>query len=478
MLERTPIYEALIQYAQANHLRLHMPGHIGGRAMPPEWAGISGLDLTEVAGMDDLHLPQGIIEKSRRLLAQAAGAQESFFLVNGASSGIQAMLMGMAGDGEQVIIPRNAHRSFYAGLVLSGAWPIYLPGEVHSELGAVLSVSCEEVQKALAQNPAVQALFITSPSYYGTCSDISTIVRTAADYGKPVLVDEAHGGHFPFHPGYPPPALSQGAVAAVNGLHKTWPVLNPGAALHLGRKFSERERIYQALSLLTTTSPSYPLLASIETARLFMEEQGYVYLEKAQHLAAEYRSKINRIKGLFCYGDELIDKNTIALDPLKIIISTRQLGLSGYEMSGILREKYRIQLELESQHTVVAMFSLLHSREDWERLYTALKEMAAVYYRGDSQTSPGHEAWPETKAILSPRQAFLAAKEQVSLEDSRGRIAGEMIAVYPPGIPCLVAGELISPEILDYLQYLKNSPLRIQGPQEARLERIKVVTQP
>ncbi|CFY01132.1 Pyridoxal phosphate-dependent transferase [Syntrophomonas zehnderi OL-4] len=477
MLERAPIYEALNQYAQANNLRLHMPGHIGGQAMPVEWGGLACLDLTEVAGMDDLHLPQGIIEKSRRLLAQAAGARESFFLVNGASCGVQAMLMSMAGDGEQIIIPRNAHRSFYAGMVLSGAWPVYLPGEIHAELGEILSVSCAEVQKALAQNPASQALFITSPSYYGTCSDISTIVQVAADYGKQVLVDEAHGGHFPFHSGYPPTALSQGAVAAVNGLHKTWPVLNPGAALHIGRGFFERERLYQAVSLLTTTSPSYPLLASIETARLFMEEQGYEYLEKARSLAVEYRIKINRIKGVHCYGEELIDnRNIIGLDPLKIIISTRQLSLSGYQLSRILREKYRIQLELESQHMVVAMFSLLHQREDWERLYIALEEIASVY-AGNGKKLSRHETLPGTKTILSPRQAFLAAKEDVSLEDSLGRIAGEMIAVYPPGIPCLVPGELISPEILEYLQYLKNSPVRIQGVQDARLEKIKVVTQ-
>lgn len=474
-MERTPIYNALCSYCEANHLRLHMPGHIGGRGMPADFAALAKMDLTELPGLDDLHLPQGIIAQSQRLLAQAAGAEESFFLVNGASSGIHALILSVTGDGDRVLIPRNAHRSFFGGLVLSGALPVYLPCEIDSEWGLALSISSSQVAHALSLNPDLKAVFITSPSYYGTCSDLSSIVQVAEAYRKPVLVDEAHGGHFPFHSDYPIPALRQGAAAVVNGLHKTWPVFNQGAALHINPSFPKRDQLRQTISILTTTSPSYPLLASMELARLFMEQEGHQHLERASVLSHEYKAKITQIKGLTAYGDELIDRKKITgLDPLKVLISTRELKLNGYQLGSILREKYHIQLEMESPTMIMAMFSLWHEKDDWERLYLALKEVAAAY--GCSAIEKHRvEAAPESRMILSPRRAFLAAKKNVPLEKSQGMIAGEIIAAYPPGIPCLFPGELITAEVLDYLGYLSNNKIRIQGPEDIQLKYIKVI---
>ncbi len=477
MPEHTPIYTALRRYIDENNLRLHMPGHIGGKAMPAELGELAQMDLTEVPGLDDLHLPQGIIEQSRCMLAAAVGAQESFFLVNGASSGVHALIMSVAGDGDSIIIPRNAHRSFYGGMVLSGAMPIYLPCEINAELGIALSVNSTEVDKSLSLNPDAKAVFITSPSYYGTCPQLNSIVQTAGQYDKSVLADEAHGSHFPFHPAYPPTALSQGAAAVVNGLHKTWPVLNQGAALHITSGFKKRDRLRQAVSLLTTTSPSYPLLASIEMARLYMEQHGYQQLEKARVLSQEYMGKIKQIRGLKCYGDELIDgEKIIGLDPLKVLISTRELNLNGYQLGNLLREKYNIQLEIESQHMIMAMFSLLHEKEDWEKFYLALNEIVSTYGYG-TRKPVGVEAPPESKIILSPRQAFMAPKKEMLIEDSRGMIAGEIIAAYPPGIPCLLPGELITEEVLEYLCYLRSNKIRIQGPEDMELNNIKVIEQ-
>ncbi len=477
MLERTPIYNALCSYSAENNLRLHMPGHIGGRAMPDEWTALACLDLTEIPGLDDLHLSQGVIEASRRLLAEAAGAAESYFLVNGASSGIHAMIMSMAGDGDEILIPRNAHRSFYGGMILAGARPVYLPCEIHAELGIALSVSSRELDNCLALNQDVTAVFIASPSYYGTCSNLSKIVQVASQWGKAVLVDEAHGGHFPFHPSYPVPALRQGACAVVNGLHKTWPVFNQGAALHISAGFKEQERLQQAISLLTTTSPSYPLLASIELARRFMEEAAYEQLEKAGQLSSEYKMKINQIKGLKVYGEELIDgERIIGLDPLKIMISIRELNLTGYQVGSLLREKYHIQLELESQHMIMGMFSLMHGQEAWEKFYLALQEIAAGYAGGGGV--PDRVEMPSgSQTILAPRQAFQAQKRALLLEDCRGMIAGEMIAAYPPGIPCLLPGELITGEILDYLYYIRSNKIRIQGPADRHLNTIQIIEQ-
>ncbi len=302
-------------------------------------------------------------------------------------------------------------------------------------------------------------------------------MEVAARCDKDVRVDEAHGGHFPFHPVYPKAALQQGAAAVVNGLHKNWPVLNQGACLHINRSFKYRERLCQAISLLTTTSPSYPLMASIESARLFMEEEGWAYLEQAMLLSRAYKTKINAIKGLQCYGDELINESGITdFDPLKVLISTRELSISGYQVASLLRDQYQIQLELESEQLIMAMFSLLHKQDEWERFYLALKEIAADY-PGQRKAVTYKELPPPSRIILSPRQAFLAAKQRMRLEESLGMIAGEIIAAYPPGIPCLLPGELISSEVLDYLCYLRMSKTHIQGPQDMQLAYIQVIVQ-
>ncbi|NLV21859.1 MAG: aminotransferase class I/II-fold pyridoxal phosphate-dependent enzyme [Syntrophomonadaceae bacterium] len=475
MNNQTPIFSELCRYRGEDHLRLHMPGHAGGRGINEVLQSIAAIDVTEVAGMDDYHLPQGIIAESQRLLARAVGAGESFYLVNGASSGIHALFMSMAADGEQILLPRSCHRSFFGGMVLSGMMPVYIPSQIDDELGLELAIKVSEVEKCLAQNPDVKAVFITSPSYFGTCSDIESMAAIAGQYNKYVLVDEAHGGHFPFHNDYPAPALAQGAMAAVNGLHKTWPVLNQGACLHLSPGFPEHDRLRQSISLLTTTSPSYPLLASIELARMYMEQEGSHQLEQAKQWSGEYKEKINKIKGLRCYGEELNERIDIAgVDPLKMVVAMPGLQLSGYQMSKILRKQYNIQTEMENENVILAMFSPLHEKADWERFYQALQEIAAGY-AGSKRNSLRIEAPPVAEVVLSPREAWQSAKKQVKLADSINLISGEMIAVYPPGIPCLLPGECISAEVMDYLYYVIDSGARIQGPEKPNLNYIQVI---
>lgn len=475
MDDQTPIYSALCRYRDEECLRLHMPGHVGGRGMNDGLRQMAELDVTEIEGMDDFHLPQGIIAASQQLLAKAVGAEESFYLVNGASSGIQALFMSMLNEGEAVLIPRNCHRSFYGGLVLSGAMPVYIPSRIENELGMELAVDETDIEICLGQYPEVKAVFITSPSYLGTGSDIESIAAAAQKYNKMVLVDEAHGGHFPFHEDYPLPALAQGAAASVNGLHKTWPVLNQGGCLHIHKGFHEKERLRQAVSLLTTTSPSYPLLASMELARMYMEQNGRQHLEQALQWSRSCQQKINQIKGLRCHNEELKGRSGVkGVDPLKMVITMPGLPLSGYQMGHILRTKYHIQLEMESRHLILAMFSLLHDRSDWERLYLALREIAADY-KSDGEKKMHMEPLPVPQVILSPRKAFQSAKRQVILRDSLNLISGEMVAVYPPGIPCLLPGERITAEILDYLHYVIKSGARIQGPKEPDLKNILVI---
>lgn len=476
MSNSAPIYGALAAYCGENILRLHMPGHTGARGFKTTaFKALAGLDVTEVPGLDDLHMPQGIIEEAQSLLARAYGANKSRFLVNGATSGIHALLMGMDRDGAQVLIPRNAHRSFFGGLILSGAHPVYMPCQVDKHLGIAAALDTETVSRVLVENPEAEAVFAVSPTYYGTTSFIDKMAAMTREGGKKLFVDEAHGGHFPFHDDFPASALSSGADAVVNGLHKTLPVFNQGACLHFGQSCPGMDRVDAAWDMLTTTSPSYLIMASIDLARQFMEEEGYDKLQQAMELSRYYSQKIDGIKGLHVYHYQLLECSAVAdKDPLKILIDVRNLNLHGQQLAEILRYKYHIQVEFADTNYILAMMSIFHDRQDWETLYTALSETAAIY-GGSSQSGLEVVMPPEPQVCLSPREAFYAGKRSVSFEQARGEISAEMIAAYPPGIPCLLPGERITEEVYNYLQYLRTTRVAIHGQREPGMEKLDII---
>ncbi|HOB11852.1 MAG TPA: aminotransferase class I/II-fold pyridoxal phosphate-dependent enzyme [Syntrophomonadaceae bacterium] len=471
----TPIYSALNRYIQENILRLHMPGHAGiAPALPHAWQNLALFDVTEIPGLDDLHLPIGIIEHAERLLAEAFGAQESFFLVNGATSGIHALFLSLPSPAK-VLIPRHAHRSFFGGLVLSGAHPVYLPAEIDNETGLSLATSVTAVEDLLARQE-VQAVFLTSPTFYGTTSNIREIAAAAHRRNIPVFIDEAHGAHFYFHPRYPDPALSSGADSVVHGMHKTLPVFNQGGALHLGHGFRFADRVKNAFSLLTTTSPSYPLLASMDLARHFMQQHGQELLDKGLQLAGEYRCKIDQLPGFSCPGRRLIKNGVTGADPLKILVLTDKMNISGFEIGRILRQHYNIQVEIEGDHYILAMMSMFHQPSDWERFYRALQAIAK-----DQQSHTANSRYirpvvpPAPLVVKSPREAFQSASRRIPLAQARNRVSAEIVAAYPPGIPALLPGEMITGEIYDYLSYIRQIGVRVQGPLDHTLDTIAVL---
>jgi arginine decarboxylase len=479
MDQGTPIYDLLQEYCKEENIRLHMPGHNGGKGfMVEEFKAIGKLDVTEVPGIDDLHRPQEAIKVGQTLLARAYRAKESFFLVNGATSGIHSLFLSLGDGGKKVLVPRNAHKAFFGGMVLADIDPVYIPCKIVPELGLSLSVYSEDVINALCEHPDAEAVFLTSPSFYGTTCNIKEIAQQTGAKGKWLFVDEAHGGHFAFHPLYPRTALEDGADASVNGLHKTLPVLNQGGTVHLGKYTEKREDFFEAYSMVTTTSPSFPILASIDLARYFMVTEGRTYLDRALQLSQEYTKRINGIKGLKCYGGEewtrLAEVNQA--DPLKLLVVLDGWEIDGIQLSYLLRSQYHIQVELEAPNLLLAMMSMFHEREDWERLYVALGALADKYYTaGKSQPRSVEIIPPDPQKALNPREAYFAAKTSIPLADSRGRVSGEMIAVYPPGIPCLLPGEIITPEIIDYLIYLREHRIRLQGSMHPAMEYIKVI---
>lgn len=453
-----------------------MPGHAGGPGFDdPLLKQMAAFDVTEVPGMDDIHLPGSIIQAARQKLAQAFGARESFFLVNGATSGIQVLFLTLP-PGSRVMMPRNVHRSFYGGMVMAGVHPVYIPVQAEKETGAVLSVDHSDLADRLTREK-VAALFLTSPTYYGTTSNIKMIARHAHDQGVPVFIDEAHGAHFYFHPSYPEPALPGGADAVVHGLHKTWPVFNQGAALHLGENMPDTDKVKAAFSILTTTSPSYPLLATMDLARHRMQEEGYCRLEEARQMSRIYREKIDRLPGMTCPGERLLDIPGVqGVDPLKIMVVFKDLALTGFEAARLLRERFHIQVELEDECKIMAMMSMFHQQDDWERFYRGLQAISKEY-AGSKANQEYREMImpPDPVVVISPRDAFFASQERVPLSSSLGRVAAELVAAYPPGIPALLPGELITTPVIEYLEYLRCSPGRMQGPQDRALNTLAVL---
>lgn len=450
-----------------------MPGHAGCKeAFPQAFHDIVSLDLTEIVGLDDLHSPAGPIQAAQALLARAYGARASYFLVNGASSGIHSLFLGLDA-GAKVLVPRNAHRAFFAGMVLSGAHPVYIPCQV-DHMGFALAVEPQQIAQLLSANNDVAAAFLVSPSYYGTTCHVSRITELLKNLDIPLLVDEAHGGHFYFHPQYPGTALGGGADAAINGLHKTLPVLTQGACLHMGQTGLAAERFVKACSLLTTTSPSYLIMASIDLARDWMERHGRQALDRALNLSHYYRQKINSIKGINTLFQELMITGVEAVDPLKVMISVQDLAIDGFTISRLLREEWHIQVEWESRHAILAMMSVFHHQKDWERLFQALRQIAkqAGYRRFAAESPP---AMPHPRVLMSPREAFFASKRGVPFKDSINHIAGEMVVPYPPGIPCLLPGEMITPEVYSYLQEMIRSGVRLQGPNSPNLDQISII---
>ncbi|HHW62198.1 MAG TPA: aminotransferase class I/II-fold pyridoxal phosphate-dependent enzyme [Syntrophomonadaceae bacterium] len=472
----TPLGRSIQDYSQKSILRLHMPGHIGGKELLPPLREAAPYDLTEIPGLDDLHQPQAGIKQAKEYIASCFGAEESFILVNGASSGIHALMLAAGSVGDKILLPRNVHRSFYGALVMSGADPLYMPCTINSSLGMAVSLYPSTVEDYLNRYADIQAVFITSPSYFGTCAQVEQIAALVHKRDIPLMVDEAHGAHFSFHSAYPRPALEQGADAAVNGLHKTLPVLTPGAVLHMASSFPAPETLRAAWSLLTTTSPSYLLMASIEWGVAYMETQGQALLEQARELSCEYQKKISQIPGLQCMGEEFIQEESIqAVDPLKVVVAIWEWSLNGQQLDALLRSRYGIQVEMAENNFILAMFSLLHKREDWEMFYQALLDLSRSYYR------PGRgkklvENPPLPQVIFNPRQAFFANKERVGLKEARGRIAGELVAAYPPGIPCVLPGEQMNAGVIDYLEYVQKSGVRIQGPADPTLQTIQVIS--
>ena len=475
-----PLVNALEEYRRKRPIRMHVPGH-GGKFAPQFMDGLPGSDVTELEGLDDLHNPGGVIAAAQEKAAGLFGARHTFFLVNGTTVGIQALIAASCGENRPLVLPRNAHRSVLGGLIISGARPVFLAPEVVPGFEFAAWFRPEELGDALRQNPGAGAVLAVHPNYYGVTGDLAAVAAICHQYNVPLLVDEAHGTHLRLHPDLPADALSLGADAVVQSVHKTGGALTQASWLHLGEKEEirvNRERVAAELRLLQTSSPSYLLMASLDAARGYLAQHGRETLDRLLGWVHEAVQIIDQLPGLTSLGNgQLGSSGTAGHDSTRLVISVRRLGISGHTAARWLAQKYGIYLEMSDAFNIVAVLSLGTQKSDLVALVNGLAELSRQAGRGDRVRSlvplPAGPSIPPQ--ILTPRQAWLAPRRAAPLERSTGRVSAESVAVYPPGITAIYPGEEITPAVVEYLLQVRECGLHHQGAADPKLNTIQVV---
>lgn len=476
--KRTPLFDAVKKYVDDKVVQFHVPGHKQGRGIQElrEYIGERALQM-DANGMEDLDYannPTGVIYEAEKLLAHAFGAQNAYFLVNGTTAGVQAMIMSACEPGDKILIPRNAHKSTIGGIILSGAMPVYIQPEINENLGIAMGITEESLKKAIKEHPHAKAVFLINPTYYGAASDLKSIVRIAHRHDMAVLVDEAHGAHMSFHDDFPLTGMEVGADMSAASIHKTAGSMTQSSVLLLRSNMIAPEKVKQVLNLTYTSSASYLLMCSLDIARKQLATNGSDMLEETLKLSKWAREEINKIPGLYAFGKELIGTpGCHDFDETKLGISVRGLGYTGYQMESKLRKEYNIQIELSDLYNILAILSVGDRKEDLEALVNALKDIASKTNIAEIRKTVMIPQSP--KMIVSPRDAFYSPKKVVLLEESMGEIAGEMIMAYPPGIPVICMGERITKDIIEYIKILKEEKCELQGTSDPYVNYLRVL---
>ena len=475
--KNAPVYEALQEYRSMRIVPFDVPGHKQGRGNPEltDFLGKACLsvDVNSMKLLDNLSHPVSVIRDAEALAAEAFGAANAFFIVNGTTAAVQAMILSVCKPGDEIILPRNVHKSAIAALVLCGAVPVYVNPGVDLELGIPLGMSLADVEKTILSHPKAKAVMVNNPTYYGVCSNLRAIVEIAHRHGMKVLADEAHGTHFYFHDSLPASAMEAGADLASVSMHKTGGSLTQSSFLLAGP--GEREgHIRQILNLTQTTSASYLLMSSLDLSRRNLALHGEAIFDEVIRLAKYGRDEINKIGGYYAYSRERINGDTFFdFDITKLSVFTRSIGLTGVEVYDLLRDEYGIQVEFGDLGNFLAVISVGDRERELERLVSALAEIRRRYAKDPAGLLDHEYIHPQVQ--MTPQKAFYAEQESLPLRSCVGRICAESVMCYPPGIPIVAPGETITQEIVDYIVYAKAKGSFMLGTEDKDVREVRVV---
>ena len=496
---KTPLLDALRDRTNHHHSPFYAPGHKRGQGISEPLIDLFGAavfrsDLPELPELDNLFNPEGAIAEAQELAAQAFGSDSTRFLANGSTCGIIAAILATCGPGDKIILPRNIHQSAISGLILSGAIPIFVAPEYNSDWDIANSITPEAAAAALKQHPDAKAVMVVYPTYHGVCGDLRAIAKITHQYNIPLLVDEAHGAHFNFHPNLPEPALSAGADLTVQSIHKTLGAMTQASMLHVKGDRIDTQKLDRALQLVQSTSPSYLLLGSLDAARQQIALHGEQLMAQTLLLAEKARSRLSQIPGLSVL-QPLNTPGFVALDRTRLTVKVSDLGITGFAADEILNSELAVTAELPMPQHLTFIISLGNTETDIDNLVKALTLLAERSKFGSEQcagfngrilqeeaTSNNQDfsplpLSPSPTPSLSPREAFFSPTETVAADQAVDRINAELICPYPPGIPVLMPGEIITQEALKYLLQILAGGGKITGCSDSSLQSLKVVRQ-
>lgn len=449
------LLDSLKKYADSDHLPMHMPGH---KRRMGEMKNPFFIDITEIDGFDDLHHAQDLLKRVQKKAADLYHAEETHYLINGSTAGILSAVSGCTSFGGRLLMARNCHKSVYHGALLRGLSVSYLYPQSTGEWGINGEILPEDVDRALKQEPDIEAVLITSPTYDGVVSDVRKIAKIAHSYRVPLLVDAAHGAHFPFAECFPEDAIEAGADLVIHSLHKTLPSLTQTALLHLNGRLIEREKVRNYLRIYQTSSPSYVLMASIDQCIEWTAE----HLDAFERFCERLEGLRERLHGL--HRLRLIE--IPGMDISKVLVSVQGLSISGQQLAQMLRSKYRIEVEMACSSYICAITTVADRQEELDRLSSALMKIdQELGQKQLTKECPLHrmDTVQRARSICTFLEAEAIEQEHCLVTEATGRISADFVMLYPPGIPLLAPGEEISEEMIKRIHQYQKDQLELQG---------------
>lgn len=489
-----PLLAALTKSAWRDHAAFYAPGHKQGQGASPLLTALLGdqvmkADLPELPELDNLFAPDGVIQRAQQLAAKTFGSDATFFLTNGSTGGIEAAILATCSPADRVLVPRNAHRSVLSALILSGAQPVYLDPICDPDWDLAYGVTPEQIDIALDCYPDISTVVVVSPSYHGVCADIVTMATQIHGRSGILIVDEAHGPHLGFHPQLPPSAIAGGADIVIQSTHKVLSALTQAAMLHVQGPRVDRDRLRQALQLTQSTSPNYLLLASLDAARAQMATDGYGLMAKTLAISHHVRLQLESLlplKSLTLAAITAISQG-FQLDPTRLTVDVSGLGLTGFAADEQLHEQLGVTAELPTLRQLAFIISLGNTIADGERLLLGLVGLINQASGGSSTTISTLSPFPQvredcrhgadslSRPPLSPRQAFFATSRFLPIMDAVSHISADILCPYPPGIPIVLPGEVITAAAMTQLRHIQAAGGVITGASDPTLQTLRII---
>ncbi|UFR00543.1 PLP-dependent transferase [Streptomyces sp. Go40/10] len=483
---RVPVLEALQEFRRRGDVAYGPPGHKQGRGADPRVAEIVGMDVfrsdvLSLNGLDDRRQSQGMLQQAEELMADAVGAEHAFFSTCGSSLSVKTAMCSVAGPGEKLLLSRNAHKAVISAVIINGVEPVWVHPKFDTERHIAHPPEPDDVRARLREHPDAKGMLLITPTDWGTCADIRGVADACHASDVPLIVDEAWGAHLPFHPGLPTWGMDADADLVVTSVHKMGGAIEQSSVFHLQHDRISPDVLKQREDLLGTTSASSLVYATLDGWRRQMVEQGHGLLDTALHRAERIRARLRELPGLRVMGGEVIEEGLAAeFDPLKIVVDVRGLGISGMQAAEWLRAHCHI--DVGGSDTCRISASITHADDD-ETEKLLLESVRTLVERADTiERQPAvHLPEPhvlELEQAVLPRDAFFGPAEQVPAERAVGRVAAEMICPYPPGVPVVAPGEVITAEVLDYLRSGVAHGFLIAGAADPALETVRVTARP